>query len=56
LRAADEIWLAFSTRGVLPVTTLDGRAIGDGAAGPLFGRMHRAFQTYIDELAGTPPL
>src|ERR1700694_2016298 len=24
LRAADEIWLAFATRGVLPVTALDG--------------------------------
>ena len=38
LRAADEIWLAFSTRGVLPVTTLDGAAVGDGKPGPLFKR------------------
>jgi D-alanine transaminase len=56
LRTADEIWLAFSTRGVLPVTSLDGAAVGDGVPGPLFGRVHRAFHAYIDELAGTPPL
>ena len=56
LRAADEIWLAFSTRGVLPVTTLDGRAVGGGVPGPLFRRMHAAFHDHIRELAGTPPL
>ena len=56
LRAADEIWLAFATRGVLPVTALDGAAVGTGMPGPLFERMHAAFGDYTRELAGTPPL
>jgi len=56
LRAADEIWLAFSTRGVLPVTTLDGAAVGGGKPGPLFKRVSAAFADYIHELAGTPAL
>jgi D-alanine transaminase len=56
LRSADEIWLAFATRGVLPVTTLDGTAVGGGKPGPLFKRMSAAFTGYTHELAGTPPL
>ena len=56
LRAADEIWLAFSTRGVLPVTTLDGTAVGGGRPGPQFRRMNDAFAGYVRELAGTPAL
>jgi len=56
LRSADEIWLAFATRGVLPVTTLDGTAVGGGKPGPLFKRMSAAFTGYTQELAGTPPL
>ena len=56
LRAADEIWLAFATRGVLPVTALDGAAVGTGKPGPLFKRIQAAFVDYTRELAGTPPL
>jgi len=56
LRAADEIWLAFSTRGVLPVTTLDGTPVGTGKPGPSFKRMSAAFADYTRELAGTPVL
>jgi len=56
LRGADEIWLAFSTRGVLPVTKLDGAPVGTGVPGPLFKRIHLAFTNYIRELAQTPAL
>ncbi len=56
LRSADEIWLSFATRGVLPVTVLDGKPVGNGRPGPLFRRMHAAFVGYTQQLAGTPPL
>lgn len=56
LRAAQEIWLAFSTRGVLAVTTLDGRPVGSGRPGPHFQRLHQAFLDHIAALAGTAPL
>ncbi len=56
LRTADEMWLAFSTRGLLPVTLLDGAAVGTGKPGPLFERMNTAFTDYTRELAGTPAL
>ncbi len=56
LRSADEIWLAFATRGVLPVTLLDGQPVGGGGPGPLFRRVHAAFLDTIRALAGTAPL
>jgi D-alanine transaminase len=56
LRAADEIWLAFSTRGVVPVTLLDGSAVGSGNPGPVFKRMDVAFGDYIHELSARPAL
>ncbi|MDE2219160.1 MAG: aminotransferase class IV [Gammaproteobacteria bacterium] len=39
LRGADEIWLSAATRGVVPVTRLDGVAVGSGRPGPLWQRM-----------------
>jgi len=42
--AADEMWLSSSTKEVLAVTTLDGRAFAGGRPGALFRRMHALFQ------------
>jgi D-alanine transaminase len=56
LRCADEIWLSFATRGLLAVTSLDGRPVGSGAPGPIFKRAHAAFEAYLREIAGTAAL
>jgi D-alanine transaminase len=49
LRAADEVWLTAATRGVVAVTTLDGRPVGDGRPGPLWARMHALIENYWTE-------
>jgi D-alanine transaminase len=46
LRAADEVWLTAATRGVIAVTTLDGKPVGDGKPGPLWRRMHQLIEAY----------
>lgn len=46
VRNADEIWVTSSTKEVLAVTTLDGRAVGSGRPGPVFQRMHQLYQDF----------
>jgi D-alanine transaminase len=46
VRGADEIWVTSSTKEVLAVTTLDERAVGGGAPGPVFKRMHQLYQDF----------
>jgi D-alanine transaminase len=46
LRTADEVWLTAATRGVVAVTTLDGKAVGNGKPGPLWRRMHQLVEAY----------
>jgi D-alanine transaminase len=41
---ADEMWLSSSTKEVLAVTTLDGNPFAGGKPGPVFRRVHQAFQ------------
>lgn len=44
LRAADEILVTSATKEVLPVTALDGRAVGDGKPGPVYAALYAAYQ------------
>jgi D-alanine transaminase len=46
LRAADEVWLSAATRGVLPVTRIDGQPVGNGLPGPLWRRMYQLIEAY----------
>ena len=56
LRQADEVWISAATRDVIPVTRIDGRAVGEGRPGPLWRRMERSFDELRRRLAGTPAL
>jgi D-alanine transaminase len=51
LSRASEIWLTSSTKEILPVTQLDGKAVGDGRPGPVFQRMIALYQDYKRSLA-----
>ena len=53
LRAASEVWIAAATRDVVPVTTIDGRPVGEGKPGPVWSRMNSLFNELRTRLAGT---
>lgn len=42
--SADELLLSSATREVLAITRLDGRAVGSGTPGPVYARLHAAYQ------------
>ena len=46
VRKAEEIWLTSSTKEVLPITTLDAKAVGNGKPGRLFHQMFALYQEY----------
>jgi len=54
LRAADEILLGAATREIQPISSLDGKPVGTGKPGPVWRKLHDAYQAYKRELAGTP--
>jgi D-alanine transaminase len=43
---ADELLLTSSTREVLPITQLDGKQVGTGKPGAMFGRLHTLYQDF----------
>ena len=45
-RAADELWMTSSTKEVLPITVLDGQAIGTGKPGYVFRKMYAWYQDF----------
>lgn len=44
--AAEEIWLTSSTRDLVPVGTLDGRTVGQGAPGPVYRRVMARYEAF----------
>ena len=45
-RAANEIWVTSSSKEVLAIVKLDGRAVGEGKPGPVFRRMYQLYQEF----------
>lgn len=55
LRQADEIFLSSTAGGVMPVTRLDGEALGDGGPGPLTTRLRQLYwAAHADPRHATP--
>jgi D-alanine transaminase len=46
MERAEEIWLTSSTREILPVIELDGRAVGSGCPGPVWRQLDALYQEY----------
>jgi D-alanine transaminase len=43
---ADELLLTSSTKEVLAITRLDGKAVGDGKPGPMFAKLYKLYQDF----------
>ena len=54
LRGADEAWLTSSTKEVLAIVRLDGKAVRGGVPGPLFRRMYALYQEYKERVMRAP--
>lgn len=54
LATADEMFITSTTRGVLPVTRLDGRPVGSGRPGPVTGRLAEGYRRHAHELTAAP--
>lgn len=46
-----ELWITSSTRELVPVTTLDGRPVGNGVVGPVFRRVWAWYQAFRQEVS-----
>lgn len=44
LSQAEEVWVTSSTKEILPVTKLDGKAVGDGMPGKVWHNMYQLYQ------------
>lgn len=54
--AADELLLSSATKEVLPITRLDGRAVGNGQPGPIYRSLYAGYQRAKAQSAAQPRL
>ena len=52
LKDADEIWLSSSTKEVVPIVELNGRAVGNGQPGPIWKKVAQLYVDYKRKLCG----
>lgn len=53
---ADEVFMASTAGGLIPVNAVDGKAIGDGAAGPVTRRLRQRYWALHENSAYTTPV
>lgn len=56
LRGADEVFLSSTAGGIMPVRTVDGEAVGDGAPGPVTQRLSELYWKMHEDPACTTPV
>ncbi|MCK5623738.1 MAG: aminotransferase class IV [Alphaproteobacteria bacterium] len=56
LRGADEIFVTSTAGGIMPVTHVDGEAIGEGKPGPITGRLTELYWAKHDDPAWVTPV
>ncbi len=56
LRGADEVFITSTAGGIIPVTRIDGAAVGDGAAGPVYRRLVDLYWAKHTDPAWTTPV
>ena len=56
LREADEVFITSTAGGIMPVRTIDGRPIGDGAPGPVTVRLKEMYWKLHDDPAYATPV
>lgn len=49
LYSADEVWMTSSSKGVLSITTLDGRPVGTGEPGPIARQMYACYSLFLND-------
>jgi branched-chain amino acid aminotransferase len=56
LAAADEVFITSTAGGVMPVTRIDGHAVGNGAIGPITTRIHETYWQHHEDPQWTTPV
>ncbi|TSA50482.1 MAG: D-amino acid aminotransferase [Nitrosomonadales bacterium] len=56
VRTAQELLLTSSTKEIMPITRLDGKAVGDGSPGRMFAQLYQLYQNYkVTVMRGNTP-